>query len=193
MMGTEGKSILSSTTSKKLLHGLFGDYRFWGVYRLNPPKESITLPEGLSVNSIDESVLAQGTDPGFQERAGFGGSQAEGFGLHVKGQFAAIQWYWWGDRYWAERDGRTWILADDEVKSVGLYTVPEYRGQGFATMLKRYTAHEMGRRGFRRIYCRIWHSHKYSIAVSRKAGWHKVGSYIEIVPFGRRMEFRLPF
>ena len=178
---------------KKVLHVLLGDYHFWVVYSMDLPQAPGALPKGVTVQPVTRDILLQARDPGLRARASFDGSESAGFGLYVEGELAVVQWFWWGDRYWKEREGRSWILGSDEVKSLGLYTVPAFRGQGYATLLKRYTAHEMGMRGFTRVYSRIWHSHRHSIDVSRKAGWRKVGSYIEIVPFGRRIELRLPF
>lgn len=188
MRNTAGFGIL-----KRILHRILGDYQYWVIYCMDLPQPDIDLPEGVTVRPVDGVALSVQYDPGLRNRAAFDGSESQGFGLYVGEELVAIQWYWWGDRYWSEREGRSWILASDEAKSVGLYTVPEFRGRGYATLLKRFTAHEMGQRGFRRIYSRIWHSHRGSVAVSRNAGWRKVGSYIEVVPFGRRWQFRLPF
>lgn len=185
--------VLMKEKVKRVLHATLGDYQYWVVFSIDLPQEAVEIPKYINIKHIDAEILSKETDEGLQKRVGFDGPESQGFGLYVSGRLAAIQWYWWGERYWSERNGRSWRLAGDEVKSVGLYTVPEYRGQGYATLLKRATANEMARRGFRRIYSRIWHSHKHSIAVSRKAGWSKVGSYVEVVPFGRRIEFRLPF
>jgi len=179
--------------TKRALRVLFGNYHYWKVFYIELPQPDVPLPRGVTVGRISAEALANVPDDELRERALFGGPGSRGFGLYFEDELAAIQWYWWGDRYLEERGGRSWKLGPTEAKSVGLYTLPEYRGQGYASLLKRYTAHEMSKEGFTRIYSRIWHSHRVSIAVSRNAGWRKAGSYIEVVPVGKRLILRVPY
>jgi len=178
---------------KKVLHACLGSYHYWKVFYIDLPQEKVDLPKGITVLPIFRETLAESKENELRGRSDFGGPGSRGFGLYVDGQLATIQWYWWGDRYVQERDGLSWALSSTEIKSVGLFTLPAFRGQGYASMLKCYTAHEVGKDNFTRIYSRIWHSHSASIAVSLNAGWKKAGSYIQIFPLGRRFSFQVPF
>lgn len=178
---------------KTVLRFALGRYQYWKVFYIDLPQPPVTLPDDVRIVPITAALLREATDEGMRERAEFGGEGAEGFGVFLQGELVAVQWYWRSDRHWAERQGRSWRLGPNELKSVGLYTLPAYRGRGYAKYLKAYTAHLMGERGFTRIYSRIWHSHRSSIAVSEKTGWRRAGSYIEIEPAGKRFELRLPF
>ncbi|RLK51648.1 hypothetical protein DFR31_1593 [Alkalispirillum mobile] len=177
---------------KRVLHTALGDYHYWKVFYIDLPQPPVDLPAEVSIRPIKPEELEDVPDQGMRERKVFGGNGAQGFGLFVDGELAAVQWYWWGERYQAERKGRSWVLPPDAAKSLGLYTRPEFRGRGYAPLLKRHTAHLMAQQGFTRLYSRIWHSHKSSIQVSRKTGWRVAGSYIEICPFSRRIKLRLP-
>jgi len=187
---------VSATTPKELLktvlHAALGDYHYWKVFYIDLPQPPVELPDGVTIRPVSAEELEDMPDEGMRDRAVFGGEGAQGFGLFVGGELAAVQWYWWGERYQAERKGRSWVLPPDAAKSLGLYTRPEYRGRGYAALLKRHTAHLMTQQGFKRLYSRIWHSHKDSIRVSRKIGWHVAGSYIEVCPFSKRIKIRLP-
>ena len=178
---------------KRVLHATLGDYQYWKIFYIDLPQHPTELPDGISIRPIAAEELDAVPDIGMRDRKVFGGDGSLGFGLFVDEELVAVQWYWWGDRYQAERKGRSWVLPPGAAKSLGLYTRPEYRGCGYAALLKQHTAHVMAQRGFTRLYSRIWHSHKSSIRVSRKIGWRVAGSYIEICPLSRLIQLRLPF
>lgn len=179
------------TIQKKILHAVLGDYQYWKVFAIDLPRPAAPLPDNCGVRQITCSELSEATDPELKKRAAFDGPEAIGFGLFFFDQLACVQWYWWGARYQTERAGRSWELPSGAAKSVGLYTVPLYRGRGFAILLKQTSANLMYEKGFVRLYSRIWHSHIDSIRVSKKAGWTQIGSYVEICPLGYRFCFRL--
>jgi hypothetical protein len=106
-------------------------------------------------------------------------------------ELAWVQWYWWGARYEKERHGRSWRLPSGAAKLVGLFTVPRFRGKGYAAMLTAQAAYLMFEKGFGSLYMRIWHNHRDSMRMSEQAGWQMVGAYVEICPFGRHFEFRI--
>lgn len=174
-----------------MLHVLLGDYQYWKVFAVNLPQPMIELPPGVSISPVvSESLKDLSIDD--IDQSAYCGDQALGFALYVEGELAAIQGVWWGDRYERERKGRSWRLPAGAAKTNNLYTLPEFRGKGYAVLLKQYTNHVLSDYGFTSVYCRIWHSHRGSIRVSRKAGMRLVGAYIEICPFGRRIELRIP-
>jgi hypothetical protein len=176
---------------KQLLRQLLGEYQYWKVFRIKLPQPAVPLPPGITVRPLDSMDLQSSSDVELRSRTEFGGEGAQGYALYVGTELAAMQWFWWGARYDNERQGRSWRLPSKAAKSVGLFTVPRFRGKGYAAILKMQTAHLMSEKGFDSLYSRIWHSHYESIRVSEKAGWQRVGAYIEVCPFGRRFEFRM--
>ncbi|HEY8352160.1 MAG TPA: GNAT family N-acetyltransferase [Sphingomonadales bacterium] len=176
---------------KGLVRSLVGDYGIYRIFAVDLPQAVAPLPPGVEIRPIDSPVLEASDDPELRARAWYGGAEAQGFGLYADGELAAIQWYWWGERYRRRRN--SWPLGPGGAKSVELYTRPQYRGRGYAALLKLHTAEAMAERGFRRLYSRIWHSNGPSIRVSEKTGWRRVGTYIELHPLGRKVSFRLPF
>lgn len=176
---------------KRLLHAGFGDYEYWKVFAIDLPQTSPDVANDYVVRQVSGSELRSHEDAGISSRANYDGPESLGFGLFVSGELACIQWYWWGARYRKERGGRSWELPAGAAKSVGLYTVPRYRGRGLATILKRRSADLMYEKGFVRLYSRIWHNHTHSIRVSEKVGWVHVGWYIEVNPLRRNYCFRI--
>lgn len=177
---------------KRPLRGLFGDYQYWKVYSVDLPYPRPELPEGIQIREVSAQDLEGITAKGFYA-GNYLGEGALGFGLFVERELAALQGVWWGERYVRERNGRSWRIPQHAAKTNSLYTFEPYRGRGYAGLLKRYVLAELGNRGFTKVYARIWHSHKNSIHVSTKAGLRLVGVYIEVCPFGKRIELRIPF
>lgn len=178
---------------KRVLHMLFGNYHYWKVYAVELPYPRPELPEAITIRELTlEDLKTVESDTKIYADA-YLGDQALGFGLFVDGQLATLQGVWWGKRYIRERNGRSWRIREWEAKTNNLYTINKYRGNGYALLLKRYTLAELGERGFSKAYARIWHSHRASIRVSKRAGMKLVGAYIEINPIGRRVTLRIPF
>lgn len=97
---------------------------------------------------------------------------------------------WTGEYY---RKARNFIpLAPDEGELVLLETAPEARGQGLAPQLLAFAVAQCGKRGLRRLYCRIWHSNKPSIRAFTKAGWqrHQLALSLRPILIRRPVEWR---
>jgi len=187
------KKLLESVREgcKKLLHVLFGDYHYWKVLTVSPPLKPVVLPDDVTIIPVDRGMLEAVVDPGVQDRLFHEGGASQGFGLYVGDRLAAVLWFWWGARYEEGRAGRSWPLPEGAAKLVGLYTLPEFRGRGYALMLQSAAIGEMFDRGFSAILCRVWHSHRSSLRVFEKGGWKALGSYVELCPLGRRFRLRL--
>ncbi|MGH8852132.1 MAG: GNAT family N-acetyltransferase [Casimicrobiaceae bacterium] len=76
---------------------------------------------------------------------------------------------------------------------VEVVTVPDMCSRGVATHLIAHVADDMLRKGFERLYARIWHSNTASLKAFRHAGWERVATVIEIHPLQRTMPLRLTF
>lgn len=184
---------MTSRFIKRVAAACFGDYHFWAVWSFDLPGPPVTLPPGVEVRPLDASSFAGVEDPEMAKRADFAGECAQGYGLYADGRLSSVQWYWWGARYEKERRGRSWPLPPGSAKSVGFYTLPEQRGKGHAALLKQYSANLMHEKGFTKLYSRIWHSHRSSIRVSEKAGWKRVGFYVEFTLLKKRFCYSIPF
>lgn len=127
-----------------------------------------------------------------RNRAGYDGKDAQGFGMFYGELLVACQWYWSGDRYRESGRLRRFRLPARAAKSVDLYTLPEFRGRGIATVLKAQSANAMSHRGFEVLYSRIWFTHLESRRVSEKAGWTLTRIHIAIKPFGKDFALCVP-
>ncbi|OOG24900.1 GNAT family N-acetyltransferase [Thioalkalivibrio denitrificans] len=188
-----GWAKMSRGVLKWFLHTSLGDYQYWKVYSVDLPYPYPELPAGVAIREVSPEDLAALVSDERIYGEDYWGDEALGFGLFVNGELASLQGVWWGERYMRERQGRSWRIPDGAVKTHNLHTISAYRGRGYASLLKRYVLAELGERGFRKVYARIWHSHTNSIRVSRRAGMRLVGAYIEVCPFGKRIELRIPF
>lgn len=175
----------------KLVRSVVGDYQYWRLFRLRLSDPVAIGPDHDSIQPISQ-IPAAIADDGLRGRSYLQGSDSQGFGYFIEGELAAVQWYWWGARYAQSQRLPGWQLPDDAAKSVDLYTVPRFRGRGLALQLKRVTPSFMARRGFHRLYSRIWHSHTESIHISLKTGWTPVGAYLSVAPLGVRIRIRTP-
>src|SRR5687767_1260986 len=108
------------------------------------------------------------------------GPDTVGLGLFIGGERACACWIWYGERYRRERN--FWPLADKEAKLVQIETDPKFRGRGLAGRLLAHARVEMRRRGFTRMYARIWHSNEPSVRVFTKAGWTYERFVLEVDP-----------
>nr|WP_231378047.1 GNAT family N-acetyltransferase [Thioalkalivibrio sp. ALE12] len=176
---------------KIILHATFGEYQYWKVYAVDLPYPRPSVPSNVEVRVLNREDLEGISEDGLCAE-NYLGEEALGYGLFLKGRLAAVQAVWWGSRYMRERAGRSWRLSPGAAKTTSLYVLEEYRKMGYATLLKKYVLAELSGRGFRRVYARIWHSHRNSIRVSRKVGMRLVGVYVELCPQGKRLEFRIP-
>lgn len=178
--------------ARRLARWLFGDYQIYRIYEydladLGDVETSSLLPEEYRCGPVSTEDVRAAADEGVRSRAFYGGDGALAFAVYRGGEIVCLQWYWFGDRY---RRRNFWPLKDGEAKSVELYTVPAQRGQGLATVLKIYSAREMKKRGFHRLFSRIWHSHTASCRVSEKAGWRNIAVVAECNPLAMKKKLR---
>ena len=164
-----------------LVHAALGEYGLYFVYSLDLTTAAPVDDDRYILRTVGRHDLACANDTGMRDQAWYDGDGAYGFGLYDGTELLAVQWYWYGVRY-ASRN--FWPLNEREAKSVQLYTVPYARGRGLATLLKRRSALAMRDLGYVRLYSRIWHSHRSSIAVNERAGWQRIALVAEFQPFG---------
>ena len=177
--------------AKRFLKRLLGDYQYWKVYATSLPATHFELPIGITIEDISLKYLQKFSLANIDQDS-YLGSGATGFVLLVHGEPAALLGVWWPERYQQEREERSWRIPENAVKTHGLVCLPRFRGKGYAAMLKKATHQILFDRGVKKVYCRMWHSHRDSINVSRKAGMKLVGLYIEICPLATRLELRIP-
>lgn len=158
---------------------LFGEYLIFRIYSVEP-----CLPDSTGNPCFREIQQADTESP--DVRQGYGGYHSIGFIAEEGGKTLAHCWFWYGERY-LERN--FWPLGANEAKLVRIETLPECRGRGVAPALIAYSTAEMAKRGFTRLYARIWHSYKPSLKAFRKAGWKQV-AIVLTVPFrGKQRRF----
>ena len=91
------------------------------------------------------------------------------FGAWVEGELAAVCWFQARETHRSR--GGVFDLADDEAELAQITTARVFRGRGVATELIQYAVWQMSRRGFRKLYAKIWHDNRASVRAFERAGW----------------------
>ena len=117
---------------------------------------------------VDTGALEAAETEEIRALAGYGGSEALGFGAFADGRVVAACWYWFGERY---RTRGFIELPPRAAKLVQVTTAADWRGRGVATALIAESARLMATHGFELLYARVWHSHAASVSAFSKAGW----------------------
>lgn len=162
---------------------ILGDYELFRIYRcdletiesFDPSNHQDT---GYHFRKVDQEEVLSAANSLIRDRSRYGGDDAIGYAVFYADEIVCLQWYWHGERY---KRRNFWPLREDEAKSVDLITVEEHQRKGLATALKLYSANDLKRSGFNRLYSRIWHSNHSSIRVSEKAGWSYIAFVIEFL------------
>lgn len=171
---------------------LFGRYSLYRVYSL--PLGTVCdcecCPARLEVKPVqDWAQLLLSQSPEVRELVGYRAEEAYCLGAWIAGELVAAAVVWYGDTY-ARRRG-FWPLSPGEAKLVQITTDERHRGRGIAPELLKQTARHMRMLGYEKLYARVWHSNRSSIAAFRKAGWVCVAFVVEIHPVGSRRPVRI--
>lgn len=147
------------------------------------------LPDGCWFREVTSDDVASAADEVIRKQGWYGGDDALGFGVYRGAELVCIQWVWYGERYRTKRN--FWPLEAAEAKSVQLVTIPSERGKGLATQVKQFGASQLRKRGFSRLYSRIWWNNYAAIRVSQKAGWRQIATVFELGIPSRSRPWRL--
>jgi GNAT superfamily N-acetyltransferase len=174
---------------RQVARALLGDYALYQVWRSQdapPPAQ----PPGVQFDRVDKRTLEVAPETEFRSCAWYAGDEATAFGAFEGNRLLAVAWVWWGERY-ASR--YSWPLPDRAAKLVHIVTVPAARGRGVATALIAHVEGRMRAAGFASLYARIWHSNEPSQRAFARAGWRRVGWYVEANPLRRPQPWRFCF
>ncbi len=176
--------------ARRLAHWLAGEYALYRIFAIETASApEVETPAGMRWIALDDAnPLTAANDPELAALAGYAGDDATGCALLHAGVPVTACWFWHGERYRRRRN--FWPLAAGEAKLVQITTAQDWRGRGLAPLLLGIAVREMARRGFVRLYARVWHSNTPSVQAFRKAGWREVAFVAELHPFGRRRPLR---
>ncbi len=168
------------------------DYSCFVIYSLPlaeaAPGRRAKLPSNYRIAEVSAGDLEGSSYPELRDCQSYLGADALVFGVFSSDDvLVCAQCMWYGDRY---RKVRFWPLATDEAVSMHLISVDAERRKGLATCLKEESAERMRKRGFSRLYSRIWWTNRASRRVSEKAGWTQVGTVLEVKLPGRQRPLR---
>ena len=174
---------------KKCLRALLGDYGIYRVFAadLDPSQSAIEDP---NLCEIDQNDMLNADSPELRDQAWYGGEGSIGVGYRLNGRLVAARWAWYGDRY---KQRNFWPLKEREAKIVHSFVLPEARGRGIATKMGSYGDQLFAKKGFVRIYTRIWYNHTASIRVTKKNGRRQIGWGVELNPFRSKKPIKLIF
>jgi RimJ/RimL family protein N-acetyltransferase len=160
------------------------DFHCFYILRLplDPPGSADDLPTGLRFSRVSGETVAGSPSDVVRDCAWYAGEESYGFALVRDDRIVCLQWIWFGARFAKQP---FWTLGPYEAASVHLVTVPEGRGRGYATHLKRLSAEFMRSAGFVALYSRVWWTNFASLRVNEKAGWSRIGLAVLIkTPWG---------
>lgn len=168
---------------------LLGDYELFQIYTLPLPAAESAPGAAFGIRPLEGATeLSQSPAPEMRRLSVYAGSEALGYGAFVGDELAAACWIWYGDRY---RGRNFWPLKEQEAKLIQVTTADRHRGKGLGLRLLHNAAWDLERRGFKRLYARIWHSNLTSIRLFEKAGWRRIAFVAEIYPLGLAWRVRL--
>lgn len=173
---------------KWLARRLLADYSLYRIYEF--PLEACTPPPTSHYRFIDISngqALTASGDPCLRELSEYAGRDAHGFALCLHGEIAAACWFWSRERY---QERAFWPIKSNEAKLVQITTNSQLRGRGFASALLAFASFQMKQLGYKRLFARVWHSNRASIATFSKAGWKEIAFVLELRPWGTHRSFR---
>lgn len=175
---------------KKIIHLIIGEYSPYFIYgrACNLQADASTSGSAPGFREMDTEALASIDTTFVQEQRWYGGTETNCFTYIHEGQIAGICFYWHGERY-KTRD--FWPLKKTEAKLVQIVVAPEMRGRGIASRLIAFSTNEMARKGFDRLYARIWHSNDPSMKAFERAGWQRIAFVLELNPFRSARAIRL--
>ena len=168
---------------------LLGEYECYRIFRLDLTHDTedygsvimAPIPPDARLNAIDDEAL--------RNRVAHAGSGSLGFGAWEAGTLVAGCWFWTPERFREDLVG--WCLKPGEVWCDQTQVAERARGRGLGGAVMRYAAREMARLGYRRTYCRIWHSHHDSLRMIAKAGWRQTAWVFRARPMGIAVRFTL--
>lgn len=179
---------LNQNLLKRLAHAVLGDYGLYRVYSIEPaPQDSDPAPLDLR-EVTDMAVLRNARFDEIRALENYWGDDAACFAVFEEGTPVAACWFWFGETY---QQRNFWPLQARQAKLVQITTALPYRGKGYASKLLAFAAAAMQRRGFEKLFSRIWHSNTPSIAAFEKAGWHYVAFVAELHPLGRKQPWKI--
>jgi ribosomal protein S18 acetylase RimI-like enzyme len=114
------------------------------------------------------------------------------FGVWVGDELAGVCWFQARDTH--RMRGGIFNLADDEAELGQLTIAAAFRGRGLASILMKQSCREMSRRGFRKIYGKIWRDNTASMHATERAGWRRDQRFFSfrLRGWSKRFTLKLP-
>jgi len=177
--------------AKNIARIIFGEYSIYYIYASPDNSHNtsqIELKSGHSVQVVDLDTVKSSADPLIRDQVNYLGSEALAYACYVEDRIAGLCIYWFGERY---QKRNFWPLKEGEAKLVQIVTVPQLRGGGIAMELITRSNMDMLKKGFSRMYARIWHSNAPSLRAFQRAGWTRRALLIEMNPLRLGKPIRL--
>jgi RimJ/RimL family protein N-acetyltransferase len=175
---------------KKLAKLAFGGYSIYHIYSSCEGSTKVIpeKPNEFLFTSVEKAEVQDNKERLIRDQAMYHGQEAYAYACMNGQEIIGLCYFWYGERY---RERNFLPLADGEAKLVQIVTVPEMRGRGIAGGLISYAARDMAKKGFHRLYARIWHSNMPSLRAFESVGWRRVATVAELNPLRRRKPLRI--
>lgn len=178
---------------KQLARALLGDYSIYRVLQRSAAEGPAPVPPqaaAFDIGLVQRADIEACPDPVMREQAFYAGDGAFAYACRDAGQIVGLCFYWYGERY---RPRGFWPLQDKQAKLVQIITAPAMRGRKVAPALIAASGTDMARRGFERLFARVWHNNHPSLRAFAAAGWTRCALVVELNPLRRARPWRLRF
>ena len=144
---------------------------YWNGWLYTLETSSARTPsEGLDCREIeDAAIIGAAIHRELAMHAGIRDTDTVLFGAWVDNELAAICWFQSRETH-RKRRGLL-PLEDDEAELAQITTASAFRGRGIASQLIRHGSGQMGAKGYRRLYAKIWRDNSPSRHAFERAGW----------------------
>lgn len=167
-----------------------GEYSAYAILACRPDPNAPVEAGGYQIKVVEEADIRNSPDELMRTQAVYAGEGAVAYACMDGERIVGLCFYWHGARYLTRN---FWPLRDGEAKLVQIITLPEMRGKGIAGQLIGFSSADMGQRGFKRCFARVWHSNTPSLRAFAKAGWERCAFVVEFNPLRRAKPMRLQF
>lgn len=171
---------------KNTLKSYLPYYEIYRIFKVEPNDLPVIHCQDFEFISIDEKDM--NNQSLFTQTKHYAIDDSYGFALTDNGVIIAIQWFWFGDK--AQKLNITSNLASTAI-SMHIQVNKTYINQGVASTLKSLSIRAMFKKGFQKVYSRVWHNHYASIAMNHKINAKEVGWQIKF--FHKTFTLKKPF
>ncbi len=144
------------------------EYSFYHIYSLTDTDEQPSPIAELRFESIEKKEIDNSSDMMIIEQAWYHSQGTYAYACMEDTRIVGLLLFLVRRRLSQKKLLADWLIR--KPSSVQLFVLPEMRGRGIGRNLIQFAVQDMFRKGFKRVYARIWRSNTSSLQAFRHAG-----------------------